>query len=181
MSTGSFWSTEGRWSKPQIDIKIIEKIFQKSTNLDFPKVARFGILTTSLRLTKMSSLSRWTFKIIPNGAKNVFRDSRDDIESNYKKIWKCDFFSKIVIFSIFRSFLMDFLGFWSSQASIWGSENIKMTVLGAQMELWGRLQHNTVRESRYGPLGTEITNFWGTLRAPREKILFFFTKLCHWI
>ena len=68
---------------------------------------------------------------------------------------------------------MDFLGFWSSQASIWGSENIKMTVLGAQMELWGRLQHNTVRDSRYGPLGTEKTSF-GELSGRSEKKFFFF-------
>ena len=76
----------------------------------------------------------------------------------------------------FEIFLMDFLGFWSSQASNWSSENIKMTVLGAQMELWGRLQHNTVRESRYGSLGTEKTRF-GELSGRPEKKFFFFTKL----
>ena len=47
-----------------------------------------------------------------------------------------------------------------------------MTVLKAQMELWGRLQHNTVRDSRYGPLGTDKTSF-GELSGRSEKKFFF--------
>ena len=43
------------------------------------------------------------------------------------------------------------------------------------MELWGRLQHNTVRDSRYGPLGTEKTSF-GELSGRSEKKIVFFSS-----
>ena len=55
-----------------------------------------------------------------------------------------------------------------------------MLDLGAQMELWGPPQHNTVRECGYGPLETEKSSFGTTSESPDKKF-FFFPRLWEWI